>query len=134
MKPIIIKGRDAATVEALTAAIRAVEGRAKVRTITAEKVLSALSAIERKFGIPKKHMDGLEIDVDLNAQDFPAAYNGRPESTRFLAVYKRGTWRVTEIYRHYTRCASQTVKVYTMPEATKAALVARYSTFSSSEF
>lgn len=63
-----------------------------------------------------------------------AAYNGRPESTRFSAVYKRGTWRVTDIYRHYTRRASQTVKVYTMPEAAKEALIARYSTFSRSEF
>lgn len=134
MKPIILKNKDAATIEALTAEIRAAEGRAKVRTITAENIFCALAGIEKKFGIPKKYMDGIEVDVDWNAQDFPAAYNGLPESTRFSAIYKRGTWRVTEIYRYYTRRASQTVKVYTMPEAAKETLVARYSTFSRSEF
>lgn len=118
---------DATTSRALFDAIRAAEGRATARTITPEEVVSALDIVERKLDLPKKHLDGVTVDIDYHAQDFPRAYKYTPESTHFCAVYKRGSWRVIDIYRATTRRASQAYKV-DLTDAAKEAIIAHYST------
>lgn len=119
---------DAATSRALFDAIRAAEGRATARTITPEEVVSALYMITEKLGfLPRKYMEGVAVDIDYHAQDFPHAYKYTPESTHFCAVYKRGSWRVIDIYRATTRRASQAYRV-DLTDAAKEAIIAHYST------
>ena len=55
----------------LTEAIKAAEVRARIRRITSEDVIKGCGIAEVRMGIPRKHMDGVTISVDMNAQKFP---------------------------------------------------------------
>lgn len=44
------------------------EGRARERKITYRDLEEAVKTVERKLNIPKKYMEGIEVDVDINAQ------------------------------------------------------------------
>lgn len=78
--------------------LRAVQKKSRVRTITAEKMLSALACLERNLGVPRRYLDGLRVRIDCNAQDYAKAYNGIPYSTQFEAEYHNG-WKITSIER-----------------------------------
>lgn len=99
MKAINLKDRSEKTVSALETAIKAAEGKASVRKISPGNIFDAVDEVEERLSIPKKAMDGVTIYCDCNAQDFPNAYKYVPESTHFAAVYKNGSWRVTDIRR-----------------------------------
>lgn len=113
----------------LSAALDEAQGRAKVRTIKTTDIISALAEIEDTLSIRKKAMDGIRVEVDLNAQDFPNAYKYRPESTIFSALYKNGAWRVTDIGRYPTHRASCRISVI-HTDASKNALIERFSSWS----
>lgn len=113
--------RDAANA-ALRSTIEAVQGRARVRLVSAEEIALALLRLERTLGITKKAMHGVSVTMDLNAQQFPGAYKGIPESTIFSAVYKSGSWRITDIRRDRTRAPSNAVTVEHTEESRKALL------------
>lgn len=98
MKLIIVNGA-ASNVARLAAELDRVQSRARVRTVSAEDIGKALDRITARFRIPKTAMEGVRVTVDLNAQKFPNAYNGIPESTFFSAVYSKRAWRVTEMWR-----------------------------------
>lgn len=114
--------------EKLAAALDEVQRRAKVRTISADDVKSALLSINKKLDIPKKHLDGVQICVDIHAQTFPSAYKYRPESTQFVAVNIRGTWYVTGVSRSDTMRPTKAVLCRLTDEA-KAALVESRASF-----
>ena len=78
--------------------LRAVQKKSRVRTITAEKMLSALACLERNLGVPRRYLNGLRVRIDCNAQDYAKAYNGIPYSTQFEAEYHNG-WKITAIER-----------------------------------
>lgn len=78
--------------------LRTVQKGARVRTITAEKMLSALACLERNLGVPRRCLNGLKVRIDCNARDYANAYNGTPFSTQFEAEYKNG-WKITDIER-----------------------------------
>ena len=82
----------------LNGELRTVQKGARVRTITAEKMLSALACLERNLGVPRRCLDGLKVRIDCNAQDYAKAYNGIPYSTQFEAEYMDG-WKITSIDR-----------------------------------
>ena len=82
----------------LNGELRTVQKGARVRTITAEKMLSALACLERNLGVPRSCLDGLKVRIDCNAQDYAKAYNGIPYSTQFDAEYHNG-WKITSIER-----------------------------------
>ena len=42
----------------------------------ANKLTEAIKAAEVRMGIPRKHMDGVTISVDMNAQKFPSSISG----------------------------------------------------------
>lgn len=106
----------------LTEAITESEGRASARTLSAEAVCRCLYQIELKLAISKKAMEGITVTADVNAQSFPGAYHGTPESTHFAARYSHGYWRVTAIHRD--RCGTKKGSVNLTDEA-KAAIIAR---------
>ena len=113
---------------ALSAVLGEVQTRAKVRMIDADDVIRHLCAVSDNLNIPKKAMEGITIRADLNAQKFPNAYKGRPESTIFEAEYKAGGWRVTSVVRADTVQRNHGTSVYLTDDA-KAALLARFSEF-----
>lgn len=73
--------------EKIQGAIDAVQtARHSVRTINAEDVLISAGIVEKQLLkiLYKKDWAGLTVDVDPNAQKFPGAYKGTPESTSFI--------------------------------------------------
>lgn len=113
----------------IDSAIKDQEGRASARTITAKAVLRYITEVEDKLMIAKAAMDGIEVDVDINAQDFPSAYKWTPESTHIKALYKRDHWVITYIYRSQCRRRSQEVVCH-LTDAAKEAIINRHSVFS----
>lgn len=127
MKSIIVNG-TAGNVAKLAAELDGVQSRARVRTVSAEDVSKALDGITARFRIPKTAMEGVRVTVDLNAQKFPNAYNGIPESTFFSAVYSKRAWRVTEVWRGRTAMPNHMVDVR-LTDTAVAALTAGYKSF-----
>lgn len=82
----------------LNGELKTVQKGARVRTITAEKILSYLACLERDLHIPRRCLNGMKVRIDCNAQDYANAYNGTPFSTQFEAEYKNG-WKITAIER-----------------------------------
>ena len=109
----------------LASKLAEVQERAKARLISAERILLTLTDVEETLGIPKKAMNGISVTIDDNAQRFPNAYKGIPESTQFTAEYKNG-WRVTDICRAPTRSPSRRVTVEHTDES-RAALINRFT-------
>lgn len=131
-KKIVVKvstpDERAATLDKLTAWLEDVQARSRVRTLDAENVLEMLDNTEKLLkstgftGISKTALEGVEGVFDMHAQTFPNAYNGIPESTQFTAVFRRGRWVVTSIYRG--RVASARKVRLTLTDAAKSAIVA----------
>lgn len=107
----------------LTAELDEVQKRSRTRTISAETICMILNDYTNDLSIPKKDMEGIEIDVNPLAQPFPNAYKGIPQTTWFYAVYKRGSWRVTNIYRYDCKTWKLHAK---LTDAAKAALANRF--------
>ena len=82
----------------LNGELKTVQKGARVRTITAEKILSYLACLERDLNIPRRCLNGLKVRIDCNAQNYANAYNGTPFSTQFEAEYRNG-WKITSIKR-----------------------------------
>lgn len=124
MKEIIISGTNYR--EKLAAAIKEAEGRATARTITADNITEALQHVGTRLGISKAAMDGITVTIDCNANDFPSSYKYTPQSTIFSAAYKRGSWRVTDIYRGKTHRFNNACFVQ-MTDACRNAILDRFS-------
>ena len=103
--------------------------RARVRKIDAMGIVRKLHEIESKLAISKTAMNGIKAAVDLNAQRFPSSINSCiyvPESTQFEAIYKNGSWRVTDVYR--ARCMTpQNGIIITHTEESRDAIIARFT-------
>lgn len=113
---------------ALTNVLIDVQKRASVRTIDAEEVIRHLCAVSDNLDISKKAMEGITIRADLNAQKFPNAYKGRPESTIFEAKYKAGGWRVTSVARADAVQRNHGTSI-NLTDAAKDALLSRFCEF-----
>lgn len=120
MKAINLKERSEKTINALQEAIKEAEGRATARKISYHDIFTRIEAVEGKLKITKKAMNGIKICCDPNAQDFPKAYKYTPESTHFVAEYKNGSWRITNIFRDV--CGKHDIKIELTEEAEKAIL------------
>jgi hypothetical protein len=114
---------DAAFAEAaakLTEALEAAQKGARVRKITAEDIMEELMDYENRLNIPKKHMKDITVWIDHNAQAFPNAYKGIPESTIFNARHDGSEWIITQIYRG--KCDG-TKGGASLPEAAQQAII-----------
>jgi len=109
MKPINMC-RENAT-ELIESELSKIQSKSKVRTLMTFEVADTLK-------ITKKAMNGISVIIDVNAQSFPSAYKYIPQSTIFEAVYKNGSWRVTDIYRG--RCGNIRVKIHHTDDSLKA--------------
>jgi hypothetical protein len=106
--------------------IKAVEGRASARTITAREMLDAVKRLEDKLSIPKKYMVGTKAVIDVNAQDFPSAYKYTPMSTIFEMERRPTGWFVTGIRR--SSCHKDRYQV-TLSDEAKKAILENYARF-----
>ena len=89
----------------LAAAIRHAQHGCSARTIDPSEVRATATCIEEilESKLLKQDRPGLRFAVDLNAQSFPASYNGRPTSTQFVLERGSSDWFVTEIQRKGVR-------------------------------
>lgn len=113
----------------VTAELDEVQKRCSARCISAEQIIDTLYRIQTQLGISKKAMNGIWVDVDINAQTFPGAYKGIPESTRFVAEFKNGTWRLTDVKRERTRTHGRAIIHHT--DASRQAILDRFSSMES---
>lgn len=102
---------------------------AHVRTIDIKDMAYALDKAEKIINgagwhkITKKALEGTTAVIDCNAQTFPNAYKGIPESTFFSAVYHSGKWQIIAFWRGCTASPRQGIKI-TLTDAAKAAIIA----------
>lgn len=82
----------------LNDAIIAAEGKARIRTITADDVVKAVKLFPACVKV-KNRVGCRTLSVDPNAQAFAKSYNGRPESTKFDLVSRPSGWFVERIRR-----------------------------------
>lgn len=115
---------DRAHRDMLQSAIDAAQYRARVRTICAEDIIDTCESVQKKLDIPQTALEGVQITVDQHAQIFPSAYNGRPESTIFRAVYAGRKWRLLDVCRDYTRRPGHGISIILTDTAKSAVLAA----------
>ena len=106
--------------------INDVQKRSKVRTITVDQIVNTLIEIDNLLEIPVKAKEGLFVEVDVNAQNFPRAYKYTPESTHFYAAFSKGSWRVVDIRRETTLREKSRIVIHHTTES-KNALIERFS-------
>lgn len=124
MKPISTKSKNFRA--AAEKAIREAEGRATARTLSPDDIINALERAEKRFGVPKKALDGTIVSIDVHAQSFPVAYTGVPMSTIFRAENRRGVWYLVNVSRAQTRAPSRAL-LATLSDAAMAAILDRAS-------
>ena len=110
--------------ETLIPAIKEAEGRASERTIDAVVIIRTLNEVTKTLGISKKAMEGVWVDCNPHAQTFPRAYKYTPMSTQFSAVFKAGSWRLTNIRRDV--CRNNRIVIF-HTQASREALIDRFS-------
>ena len=80
--------------------IHDVEGnRVKERKLTYKDMIYAVDQVEKRLNLPKKYLNGIQVNVDIYAARFPNCYKGTPQSTQFMMIYKSGKWKIDNIYR-----------------------------------
>lgn len=77
------------------------------RTIRFDDLANIIKDIEDKLDIPKKHMLGVDADVDYNAQDFPRAYKFNPSSTHIRIKKVASGWALIDVWRGICRPSTQ---------------------------
>lgn len=98
-KEIII---DEKHMEKITEILNDVQKKCKARKIDFNDIINVTKKVEKHLDIKKKDLEGIQITVDVNAQEFPNAYKYIPYSTFFNAIYRNKKWRLTDVYREMT--------------------------------
>ena len=120
MKPINISAKSASI--KLSEELETVQRRCSARTVTATDIIDVLESIAKRLNVPKCKLDGTSVSVDLNAQGFPGAYKGIPESTQFSATNHSGKWHVSRVYRAQVKSPSNAIQL-TLSDTTKSAIL-----------
>lgn len=118
-----------ANLEKIQTALDEVQGRCKERIVTAKRVMKSCEEIEEYFGISKKAMTGLVVNVDVHAEKYARAYKYTPRSTQYTLERRASGWYVYNIGREITGGTLKMFEVSTMPEETKKALINRFTKF-----
>lgn len=123
----------AATTAKLQPVLDEAQKSARVRIIDISDMEYAIEKAENIISgagwhkITKKALEGTEIVIDCNAQTFPNAYKGIPESTFFRAVYHSGKWQILSFWRGRTVSERQGIKIK-LSDAAKTAIIAAIQT------
>lgn len=119
---------DMAHADALQAEIDTVQKRVRTRTITVTDIIKKCDEVSRRLDISRKALEGVAFYADINAQSFPGAYNGIPESTHFQAAFMGGKWRLIKVYRYPVSAPTMGTKIQ-LTDAAKIAVLARITEF-----
>ncbi len=96
---------------AVNAAIKKAEGRATVRRARHNDLLALLPEIEDRAAILNRaERIGLQVLIDVNAQNFPRAYKYTAESTLVTIEWFATGWFVVGIERGYCQRAGHEVR------------------------
>lgn len=108
-------------------AIAAVQSKARVRTISADTVFDYCERLKDTYRmIPKIRLNDSRFHIDANAQNFPNAYKGIPESTQFVLVYKNSYFYLVDVLR--TRTSGESFEITAgLSDGAKTALLAAYT-------
>lgn len=112
----------------INAAIADIQKRARMRTIDAKDVFTACKDVSDRLDITKKAMHNVCFKADMNAQSFPAAYKGIPESTIIFCKYSHGYWYLMDVFRDYCRRPTKAYAVQ-LTEDAKTAIIERCESF-----
>ena len=130
-KKVIIKEENRNKIEEMLAEV---QEKSRVRTISFDDMMDVITRIEKRLGeIRKKYWKGIRVHVDCNAQDFPGAYKGTPESTQFTIERATSGWALTGISRNRTKGQYEEVYIELTEEA-KQQLLDAYRGFKRSYF
>ena len=114
--------------EKINATIKVAEGRAKERTIEYFDICIMVKAIEGKFNIPKKYMNGVVAEVDIHAGKLPISYKWRAASTHVLLENIKGAWYLVDVSRKDLRQNNRKY-IINFPKATADKLLEKYLSF-----
>lgn len=104
-----------------------VQKRSKVRTITFDNIMnSAIKAISRiNYLLPANAQKDIKAVIDSNAEDFPNAYKGQPEST-IVSIQKFSSgWFLVDVKRCYTHSKNQETCFMNVTDEQKAVIANR---------
>ncbi len=104
----------------LSAEIGMVQGRARVRVIDETDVVRAFCRLHNS-GLHGAAFRGVSVIINPNAQTFPGAYHGIPESTYFNATYDGRAWHVISVWRR--QCGTKKF-VFSLTPAAQNAIIA----------
>lgn len=121
---------DEKNMPAIEAAVKEGNGKARMRTLTAEMIFRAIETVEKKLDIPKTHMTGIVVNADLFADSYTQTYTskGIPQSTCFCMERRASGWYLTAVERRDTGTARKKFRV-TLPEEAQQAIVRRFELF-----
>lgn len=121
MKPINITKLTEAGKSKLEQKLNEVQARSQVRTISMSNFTMLSERLNNFLSIPKKHMDGMGVKIDFNAQDFPKAYKYMPQSTIVWCENIKGNWYIRGIERG--ECKRVRLTWFNVPDEAKEAIV-----------
>lgn len=105
-----------------------VEGRARERRLTFSDLAFHFELLEKKFGlVPKKYLEGLKVEINVNAQKFPKSYKFDPQATLVWVTRQGGHWLITDISR--AKCTTHTFRILEFPDELKKAIIKSMEVF-----
>lgn len=108
--------------------ITKVEGRARERRLTVSDLTFYIDLLEKKFSmVTKKSLEGLKVEVNVNAQKFPNAYKFEPQATLVWVRRQGGQWVITDISR--AKCTTHVFRILEFPEELKKAIIKSMEVF-----
>lgn len=119
-KPIIISENNRSKIEA---ELQKIQGKAHVRKLTLDQMVNAIREVETKLSLPKTKLEGVRIDIDYHAANFPKNYRYFPMSTQVRVIYEKKKWRVMYFTRTNCRRFGKNILIFLTPTA-KNALIA----------
>lgn len=109
-------------------AINAAQTRARTRYVDYDDVVTAVKYAEKKFGVARKNLTGVEVVCDPHAWTYPNAYKGTPEATHFVIKCTGRGWNLIEVYRGNCNHAHRyTTRI--LPDTAKSAIIEQFKQF-----
>ena len=116
-KPIIISENNRGRIEA---ELQRIQGKAYVRKLTLEQMINAIRDVEQKLALPKTKLEGVRIDIDYHAANFPKSYRYFPMSTQVRVIFDKKKWRVMYFTRTNCRRYGKNILIFLTPTAKNA--------------
>lgn len=118
--------RDTRAYANLTSAIEEAQGKCRARTIDPDTVIDYAVKVTRYLDIPKCHMEGVLVTVDVYHNESYHKNYKTPVSTHFTITYRKCKWRLVHVWRDYIGRAREAY--ISLPQDARDAIVDRFST------